>query len=219
MTQTMTNKELQHYWAFQEMCNMKTQYDKIFTYGRTGDHICVFFTGQEVIIAVDATDFDEGVEEWKSNFDFSPPINGFHRGFYTTAKYFYTEHIQTLVTYLRGVGAENIPITIIGHSRGGGIAPILNYFLNRDGFSNIKTVTFCQPKSGTIKGIRAMKKIGVEVHRVEAKLDFVDNVPPIITFKPFCIWKQYQTKHYQLPSVRGIDHAEVGRAIKELIDG
>ena len=101
--------ELDYYWRYQDLCNKKLHYDKIFTYSHTGDHVCTFNTESEVIIAVDATDKDNGDGEWDSNFDFSPPIQGFHRGFYTTAKYFYLEHIRPLLEKLD----SEVPVTLI----------------------------------------------------------------------------------------------------------
>jgi len=207
----LSKGQLKHYWAFQEFCNSKQFYDEYIYVPSTGDHCCVFYTGEEVIVSIDATDTKA---EWRSNFNFNPTIRGFHNGFYHTAKIIYNElkpHIQE-VRKLR----ELIPITIIGHSRGGGLAPILDLFLREAGFGHIRTVTFAAPRCATLKGCRTLKKAGLEVHRVEARRDIVDNLPPKFTLFPFRIWKHFETSHYDLPTVQGIDHAEILKALEEL---
>ena len=212
----LTGRELRHYWAFQEFCNLRSHHDEIIDLPETGDHASVFRKSDETIIAVDATDTDNGLGEWVSNFNFNPPINGFHNGFYTTAEMFY-EKLRPLFKELKSYW-HRCPVVLQGHSRGGGIAPIIEAMARADGYKDIKTVTFAAPKCANQSGRIKMKRLGCIHHRVEASKDVVDNVPPVITFRPFSIWTHYDTEHYQLPPVRGIDHKEIGLALKEFKD-
>ena len=207
-------RELLYYWSFQEYCNKKKGYARFFEYKRTGDHLCLFKAKNEIIIAVDETDTGK---EWLSNFDMAPVINGFHHGFYTVAFKFYVmikEALRDLTSYDR-----NMKVTVQGWSRGGGIAPIIDYLLRKDGYTNTQTVTFAAPRCTTLKGRRNLIEEGVVHHRVEAGLDIVDNVPPRLTIFPPRIWKHHTSFIYKLPGVKGIDHANIKQAIKEYLDG
>jgi len=207
----LTKGQLLYYWNLQDKCNAIKDYDEYIFLKSTGDHLCIYQTADETVIAVDATDndHDNGNKEWMSNFDFSPPISGFHKGFYKTAKLFYNQIKEMIQTK---------PVTIQGHSRGGGIAPILAYFAWCDGIKINKVVTFAGPRSTTIGGHAKLKKANLEVHRVEAKIDIVDNMPPKVTVFPFppAIWRHYETYNYDLPGVEGSDHLNIGKAIMEM---
>ncbi len=207
MTNKLTKGQLLYYWCYQEKCNSKTKFSDYASIKSTGDHLCVFNTLDEAIISVDATDSNK---EWKSNFDFNPPVHDFHKGFYTTALAFYNQIYSKI---------QDKEVTVIGHSRGGGIAPILAFLLQESGIKVNKVVTFAAPRSTTLTGSKKLKNAGLVIHRVEAKLDIVDNAPPRLTLFPFSIWKHYATFVYKLPGVKGCDHAKIGAALKEFIDG
>jgi hypothetical protein len=210
MTKRLSKSVLQYYWHFQDACNQKVDYNDYIIVKSTGDHICVYKTDDELIIAVDATDTDNGHnKEWESNFDFAPPINKFHKGFYEIAKVFYEQIKQHF---------GDKPIAFIGHSRGGGIAPILEYFARRDGFDDVYSITFAAPRCTTLGGSKQLKKEGCNIHRVEARVDVVDNVPPCITLFPVRIWRHYETELYKLPGAPGNDHLNIGEALERFED-
>ncbi len=206
----MTKEELIYYYGYQEKCNKKEDYDHIVVDPNIGDHLCVFYLEDEIIISIDAT---EGSKEWKSNFDFSPPIKGFHKGFYETAE----ELFISIYSYLNFYSAD---IVVIGHSRGGGIAPILASMIEKHGFNVTKVITYAPPRCATLKGYRKLKKLGIETHMVKARRDIVDNVPPKVTPSsrwPFInIWKHYATHVYNLPGVDGFDHTRIREALEAM---
>ncbi len=209
----MTKEELIYYYGYQEKCNKKEDYDFMEVDPFTGDHLCVFNSDDKIIVSVDAT---EGSKEWKSNFDFSPPTKGFHRSFYKTAAVLCERSRYTL-----GVKWNNI--VIIGHSRGGGIAPILANLWKQEGYNVTKVITYAPPRCATLKGYRKLKNLGIETHMVKARRDIVDNVPPKVTPSsrwPFInIWKHYATHVYDLPGVDGFDHTRIREALEACENG
>jgi len=214
MQTRLTKGQLLHYWGYQEKCNAVEDYKSFYKLGTTGDHLCFFVNSEEILVVIDATEGKLDSAEWQSNFNFSPPIHGFHNGFYTTANLFMpmiTKELKKLVN-----DNPDKKVIVQGHSRGGGIAPILDMMLGLAGIDNTTLITFCAPRCATKSAIPALKSNGTVHHRVEAKLDAVDNVPPKFTFFPFCIWKHLDTFSYDLPGVKGNDHLEVRAAIEAM---
>lgn len=78
--------------------------------------------------------------DWKSNFDVGT-VNGCHKGFW--------EAIQGLSGRLRSWGKAYSNLTLIGHSRGGGLATVAARYLQSRGRKDISVVSFAAPPIGT----------------------------------------------------------------------
>ena len=111
----LTKKELQTYWAFQELCHLRTHQDYLIELEETGDHCSVFIKKDEIIITIDGSD---SVPEWASNLNFALPIKGFHKSFYRIASKF-TNRLHTILgSILREVPGDPL-ITIQGREDNG----------------------------------------------------------------------------------------------------
>ena len=160
------------------------------------DEVAVFFDGSDVTIVIDGSD---DPAEWISNLKFKSNRLGFHNEFYTSSVEIYR---------LLHLNSKN-NITIVGHSRGGGIAQILAYLINRP---NINVITFGSPKVANRLGIKKLKEIGFKHTRVRIKGDPVDNVPPVLFG-----YIHYQTELIKLKGVKGkLNHLAFGEALQQI---
>jgi hypothetical protein len=177
--------ELLYYWEYCEKVNrdnwsslpIKNKLKAGFDEGG------IFYTDEEIFIAIDGSN---DPNEWFSNFKYCSNKLGFHHNFYEIANIFYSE-VKPLL--------DNRKITVIGHSRGGAIALILSYLINR---SDLKVITFGSPKVATLKGFLKLKNSKINHFRVTVKNDFIPTVPPFILG-----FIHYQTSKLTLPKVKG----------------
>lgn len=92
-----------------------------------------------------------------------------HRGFSAAAEKIYGE-VKPLLK-------KNYTISTTGHSLGGAVSLVLAMYLDLDGFSPGKVVTFGQPKVANLAGAEKFKHL--EVYRLVTPEDLVPLVPPV----------------------------------------
>ncbi|MDY6978432.1 MAG: lipase family protein [Pseudomonadota bacterium] len=94
-----------------------------------------------------------------------------HRGFSTAAEKIYSE-VKPLLK-------KDYTLSTTGHSLGGAVSLVLAMYLDLDGFSIGKVVTFGQPKVTNIAGAKKFNHL--EVYRLVTPEDLVPLVPPADT--------------------------------------
>jgi len=158
------------------------------------DEGAVFGNGDGITIVIDGSD---DIDEWLSNFQFKSNRLGFHHEFYNSAVEIYrTLHIP-----------PSTNVTIIGHSRGGAIAQVLAYLINRP---NIDVITFGSPKVANRVGIKKLKEVSFSHTRVRINGDPVDNVPPFLFG-----YSHYHTKLIKLKGIKGkLNHLAFGESLQ-----
>jgi len=185
---------LLYYWTFIE----KVQAGDV-TMQFKDDTANISKTRKETIIAFDGS---STLKEWVGNVRAYFTVKGFHKNFFKTAAGFMNElHLS-----------KTKNIMVIGTSRGGAIAIIVAYLLKIAGYK-VRCITFVQPKVAVRKNaFRKLVESLLEVHRVIAGRDIVDNMPPI--------GYHYETFEYKLDTVKGkLDHTAIRKALENKIKG
>lgn len=91
-------------------------------------------------------DFWSEPESWSYPFTQGTALPGqVHSGFYSAVQHVYAG-VQSQVQSL--LQASPAPVYVTGHSKGGGMAPLLAYLLNYNGIAVEQVMTFAAPKPG-----------------------------------------------------------------------
>ena len=149
--------------------------------------------------------------EWIANFIILKTGRWFsHIGFDVPAGIFFKQVLSYLVDkkYL----SSAIDIMVIGHSRGGSIAQLINMRLVEKGF-NSRCISFGSPKVGGFLFHLFNHKLRIKHTRVNIKEDVVTQTPPSF------MWGHYQTDSVICPCKEfGIYkvHLSYGKRLNEL---
>lgn len=207
-----SKKELLFYWdlvnktkiLFNKNIDIKPVVDVRYeTYQVGPDEVIVYYYKNKIVITINGTDGDP--KEWRSNLDTYPITHGVHHGYYEAA-------LHVLKVLKKIIFSTSLPIYIIGHSRGGGIAQVLSDIL----FESYKLDPHCITY-GSIRPFtwKKAKKCRFDHHQVFCKGDPFTRIPPVFAI-PF--FKTYKSSYTKIRPERGTSivdrHKNYGKMIK-----
>ena len=186
MNTRLTKQNLLYYWTLTQQIHARMH----LTDGIDEIKVWTDSINKEVIIGIGGSSQDWN--EWKSNFQAYPFINGYHRGYYKAAVSLW----KIIYRYIP-IGYS---LVLIGHSRGGAIVQAIASLYAPDA----KVIVYGAPK---VFSRKIIDKQTFECHNVISTGDVVPSLP----------WgmKRYYTELYKYGRVKGMEHTNYDKVIRK----